>query len=295
MKFLDVKTDYAFKKVFGSEQSHAILISFLNAVIRFNHNLKIKDLEIVDPYNIPMLKGMKDSFVDVKARLEDDSLVIIEMQVLNHQGFEKRVLYNAAKNYSIQLQSNEDYHLLNPVIALNIVDFIMFPDSDKVTNHFKLLEKEAFIHYSDDIELIFIELPKFQKTLAELQTAQDKWIYFIKNAGKLDCIPEQVQPEIKQALEIANEANFSPEELELQHKRKEFIYIQKSSINLALETGFDQGVEKGIEQGIKAGSLQTKTQIVLNAHKAGLTTPLIASIAGLSEADVNSIIQNNAR
>ncbi len=131
--------------------------------------------------------------------------------------------------------------------------------------------------------------------LAELQTAQDKWIYFIKNAGKLDCIPEQVQPEIKQALEIANEANFSPEELELQHKRKEFIYIQKSSINLALETGFDQGVEKGIEQGIKAGSLQTKTQIVLNAHKAGLTTPLIASIAGLSEADVNSIIQNNAR
>ncbi len=83
MKFLDVKTDYAFKKVFGSEQSHDILISFLNAIIRFNDDLKIKSLEIVDPYNIPMIKGMKDSFVDVKARLEDDSLVIIEMQVLN--------------------------------------------------------------------------------------------------------------------------------------------------------------------------------------------------------------------
>lgn len=40
MKFLDVKTDYAFKKVFGSDQSHNILISFLNAVIHFNHDLK---------------------------------------------------------------------------------------------------------------------------------------------------------------------------------------------------------------------------------------------------------------
>jgi predicted transposase/invertase (TIGR01784 family) len=49
MKFLDVKTDYAFKKVFGSEQSHAILISFLNAVIHFHHDLKITSLEIIDP------------------------------------------------------------------------------------------------------------------------------------------------------------------------------------------------------------------------------------------------------
>ncbi len=285
MKFLDVKTDYAFKKVFGSEQSHAILISFLNAMIRFNHGLKISSLEIVDPYNIPMLKGMKDSYVDVKARLEDNSLVIIEMQVLNHQGFEKRVLYNAAKNYSVQLQKSEDYHLLNPVIALNIVDFIMFEDSDKVTSNFKLLEKEEFIHYSDDIELIFIELPKFNKSLAELQTAQDKWIYFIQNAGSLDFIPEQVQPEIKQALEIANEANFSYEELELQHKRKEFIFIQKSSIDLA--------TEKGREQGREQGSLQAKTEIIISSHKAGLAIPLIAIISGLSEAKVNAIIRDS--
>ena len=64
-----------------------------------------------------MLKGVKDTYVDVKAVLDDDTTVIIEMQILNHPGFEKRVLYNAAKNYSIQLTKNENYHLLNPVIA----------------------------------------------------------------------------------------------------------------------------------------------------------------------------------
>ena len=82
MQFLDVKTDYAFKKVFGSDTSKHILISFLNALVYDNKKIKIKDLIIVDPYNVPMIKGVKDTFVDVKAILDDDTKVIIEMQVL---------------------------------------------------------------------------------------------------------------------------------------------------------------------------------------------------------------------
>lgn len=82
MDFLDVKTDFAFKRVFGSEQFKAILIDFLNAVIDFG-DAGITDLTIVDPYQVPLLKGMKDSYVDVKAVLSDYRKVIIEMQVLN--------------------------------------------------------------------------------------------------------------------------------------------------------------------------------------------------------------------
>jgi len=33
MRFISPKTDFAFKKIFGSEQSKDILISFLNAII----------------------------------------------------------------------------------------------------------------------------------------------------------------------------------------------------------------------------------------------------------------------
>ena len=189
MQFLDVKTDYAFKKVFGSEDSKEKLMSFLNALVFQDRPRKIKDLTIVDPYNIPLLDGMKNSYVDVKAILDDNSKVIIEMQVLNHAGFEKRILYNLAKNYSVQLNKAEDYHLLNPVIALNIVDFTMFKESEKCITNFKLLEKDEFIDYSDDIELIFIELPKFKKELDELKSLADEWIYFLKNAGSLEYIP----------------------------------------------------------------------------------------------------------
>ena len=114
MKFLDVKTDFAFKKVFGSEQSQDILLSFLNAIVYADSPRKITDVTIVDPYNIPMLRGMKDTYVDVKAILDDGSYVIIEMQVLNHPGFEKRILCNAAKNYSIQLKKRGRLYAAKP-------------------------------------------------------------------------------------------------------------------------------------------------------------------------------------
>jgi predicted transposase/invertase (TIGR01784 family) len=192
MKFLDVKTDYAFKKVFGTLKNKPILIEFLNSLITFSGNHKVKDLTTVDPYNIPMLKWMKDTFVDVKAVLDNDTKVIIEMQVLNYHGFEKRVLYNAVGNYSVQLKKSDDYHLLNTVIALSIVDFDMFEENKNVITNFKLLEKKRFINYSGDIELIFIELPKFNKELAELEDITDQWLYFVKNAGDLDLIPHEL-------------------------------------------------------------------------------------------------------
>ena len=283
MRFLDIKTDFAFKKVFGSSDSKDILISFLNAIIDFENNRKIQDLTIVDPYNIPMLKGMKDTFVDVKAQLDDGSWVIIEMQVLNHEGFEKRVLYNAAKNYSIQLTKGDAYHLLNPVIALTITDFILFDTSSELINNFKLIEKKQFIEYSDDIELIFIELPKFIKTEAELKTIQDKWLYFIKNAGDLDYIPNNLDQELEKAFDIANEANLSVEELELQHKKKDWIYIQKSSIELATKTGLKQGIEEGINKA--------STAIALNLLEKGIDIVTIAEVTSLPESEIKQLLQ----
>ena len=284
MKFLDVKTDFAFKKVFGSTDSKDILISFLNSVIEFDNKQKITDLTIVDPYSIPLLKGMKDTYVDVKAELSDKSRVIIEMQVLNHEGFEKRILYNAAKNYSIQLKKGDAYHLLNPVIALTITDFILFDNSPELINNFKLLEKKQFIEYSDDIELIFIELPKFIKTEQELETIQDKWIYFIKNAGDLNYIPDNLEQELEKAFNVANEAGLSEEELELQHKKKDWIYIQKSSIELATKTG--------LQQGLQQGEVNAKTKMVLNAHQMGLPISTIIELTGLSEDEIALILQN---
>ena len=296
MNFLDVKTDFAFKKVFGTVENKDILIEFLNTVVEFENDKKIVDLTIIDPYNIPMLKGMKDTFVDVKAKLDNDTTVIIEMQVLNNEGFEKRVLYNAAKNYSIQLDKGEDYHLLNPVIALNIVDFIMFDDTDKVITNFKLLEKEKFIKYTDDIELIFIELPKFKKELNELKNLKEQWLYFLKNADSLTMIPKEFDNSIQKALNTVNEAGMSKEELEMQHKRKEFISVQKLAILKAdkdgfkkgMEKGLEKGIQKGIEKGVQQGIEQRNIEMAINLLDV-LDVETISLKTGLSVAEVENL------
>ena len=70
MRFINPKLDYAFKKIFGSDDSQDILISFLNAIIYEGKN-KIKSLEIIDPYSHGQVEILKDSFLDVGAVLDN--------------------------------------------------------------------------------------------------------------------------------------------------------------------------------------------------------------------------------
>ena len=288
MRFLDVKTDFAFKKVFGSQQSKPVLIDFLNAMLDYSGEFAIADLEIVDPYQIPLIKGMKDTFVDVKAVLANGSRVIIEMQVLNIEGFEQRILYNAAKQYSSQLLKGEHYRLLNPVIALTFTDFILFKEApEQVISRFRLIEKQRLIEYSDDIELVFVELPKFQRTLDQLDNIQQQWIFFIKNAGKLDYIPQSLNtPCIRQAFDIINEAGLSAEELEAQHKRRDFIIVQRDALIKARSDGEQEGIAKGWVQGIEQGRQAERNAVISKAHQSGLSPQVIASLVGLSEAEL---------
>ena len=295
MRFLNIKTDYAFKKVFGSENSKNILKSFLNSTLELPS--LIEDLKIVDPYNVPKLQGMKETAVDVKATLEDKTKVIIEMQILNHNGFESRILYNTAKNYANQLDKGAKYHLLNPVIALTIVNFKMF-DFEKYKSIFRLLEKENFTEYKDDIQLQFIELPKFDKTLEECITIEDKWIYFIKNARDMDIAPAFQDPDLIEAVGIANTASMTKEELEIQDKREEFIFMQKSSIEKGTQEGYqkgiaegreegrEEGIREGREEGREEGRKREREQLIINAFRNGTPTNIIGDFVDMSEEDI---------
>jgi predicted transposase/invertase (TIGR01784 family) len=278
MRFINPKTDFAFKKIFGSEQSKDILISFLNALL-YDGNSTIEDLEIINPYLAPKIRGIKDTYLDVRAKITGDKTVIIEMQVLNVEGFEKRILYNAAKAYSIQLDSGENYNLLNPVIALTITDFEMFSNWDKVISRFALKEQDYLVDYSIyDIELVFVELPKFNKSLDELESLTDKWIYFLKSARSLETVPEEIGeiPEIKKAFAIANQANLNRDELEDLQKREIFIQDQRNAIT------------KAVNQAVKQKSIEIAKRLI----DVGLDDQTISQTTGLSVQEVQNLRVN---
>ena len=249
MRFLSPTTDYAFKKIFGSDQSQDILISFLNAIIYEGEN-KIQSLTILNPYNPRQVETLKDSYLDVRAVLDDNSQVIIEMQVANVTAFDKRVVYNLAKTYSTQLGPRQAYMNLKPVIAVTITDFEMFEKNPDVVNYFSFLNEKKFVKYTAaEMQLVFVELPKFKKSLEELETLVDKWIYFIKETDSLEVIPESLGEvsAIEKALNIANEINLSPEELELLEQRAIMAQDESGKILFAEEKAEKKGrIEEAI-------------------------------------------------
>jgi len=66
MKFVDIKNDIAFRKIFGNENKKEILISFLNAVLKLENQNQIKTVTLLNPFQLPKIKGLKVTVIDVK-------------------------------------------------------------------------------------------------------------------------------------------------------------------------------------------------------------------------------------
>ena len=237
MRFIDPKIDFAFKKIFGSSDSKDILINFLNAIL-YEAQPLIEDLEIIDSQPENPTLGVQETRLDVKATINGDRIALVEIQLINVPSFGNRVLYNAAKSYSQQLTGKDRYERLKTVISVKIADFEMFENQPEFMSRFVFQEKEQQFESPDTaIELVFIELPKFSKELAALETTADQWIYFLKNTSTLETVPETMSavPEIQKAFRIATEDNFTQEELKELQKQELWIQDQQIAIEIARE------------------------------------------------------------
>ena len=256
MEFISPKTDLAFKHIFGSQDSKDILISFLNAMIYEGHS-EITDLDIIDPDN---LNGAKDSYLDVKAILSNGTIVLIEIQVLCVRCFRDRILYDLARTYGNQLQNGPAYARLKPAISLTIVDFPLFPKLEQqIITRFSLKEETSSVDYFEEkIELIFVELHKFKKSLEDLQNLTEKWIYFIKETPNLEMIPSSLKevPEIGKALNIANHANYSRKEQEQLEKKERWLFDQQNDLVEIRAEAYAQGLKEGRTQAFILRQLQ---------------------------------------
>ena len=286
MTFINPKIDYAFKKIFGSSESTDILISFLNALI-YEGNPTIEDLEIINPNLPPKVEGLKDTYLDVKAKLSDGTLVIIEMQVLNVQYSGNRVLYNAATTYAFQLQRGEGYRMLKPLIALTITDFEMFRNSPNLISRFVYKEVKSNLNYPENaMNLVFVELPKFHQEASQLETLTDKWIYFMKYARSLSEVPETMNsvPEIHKAFDLANEARLSREEVETLERREQFIHDQQGAIIKAFEEARQAGIQEARQERKREETLAIAQKLLSQLDNA-----MISQATGLTVEDVQNL------
>ncbi len=273
MQFADVKNDIAFRKVFGNENRKETLISFLNAVLAFRGKQKIVAVKIMNPYQLPKLRGGKVSIIDVKATDQIGRNYIVEMQVGELDGFAKRVLYYFSKSYSEQIKRGDFYRKLNPIIFIGILDFTFTINANYISRH-QIRDVETHEQSLKDVEFNFIELPKFNKELHALETLTEKWIYFIKNAENLDVIPDNIDDEgLKNAYEDANKHTWTHEELEAY----DYVFMREEDERAK----FDQAEKKG--------KAQEKIEIAKTMLADGETNEKIAKYTGLSLEEIEAL------
>lgn len=250
MKFIDPRVDFAFRKIFGSEETKEVLKSFVEAVLGLEGDKKLKEIHILNPYQLPKLQLLKVTILDVKCTDQRGITYLVEMQIKRTEAFLKRVQYNLAKAYSGQIKSGADFPKLNQVIGVTITDFTLFPHFGHCLSSHTTRETLTNTEYLSEIVYYFLELSKFDKKEKELKNSIDKWSYFLKMAGELEEIPEVLnETPYKTAFETAMISRMTKEEYELYDNAAMQITDHKGSLDLAHKEGFQEGMEKGIFSG----------------------------------------------
>ena len=242
MARINPKVDFAFKKLFGSEENKDILISFINSIL--SEDQQIKDIILKNPYNIANYKKDKMSILDIKAVDEKGVWYDIEMQLSEQVFYEKRAFYYWARVYADQMEGGYDYDKLKKTISINILDF-NYLDEEDFHNTYKVFNEKSKKELSNFFEMHFIELNKFKKDFKDVKTALDRWAVFLNRAYELEKnkIPDELAQDesIKKAIETLDVMYLDSEEREMYENELKRIRDYVAEMKTAQIKGIEQG------------------------------------------------------
>ncbi|CAG8646905.1 14137_t:CDS:2, partial [Dentiscutata erythropus] len=249
-RYFDPKNDIAFKKVFGEEQTKPILLNFLNSVLRRKGDDIIENIELVPAELVPQSEDGKKSILDVYCRDKKGHKYIVKMQNKRLNGFIRRIEYYASCAYSNQF--------------------------------FKEKTNQCFL---PNISYVFIELPKFDKCKKQLETAEDYWLHFLKEASNELEPPKETPNEIQKAYKILERYRWSAVENFAYEKLMMNILDEEDAASSAKKEGFEEGFEKGLEEVSK--------KVALKLLKKRSSLQEISDITGLSASKIQELKINN--
>ena len=120
-------------------------------------------------------------------------------------------------------------------------------------------------------------MPKFNKTIDELETRFDKWLYLIRNLNRLDKIPDKLREQIFLKLfETAEIAKFTADEARYYEDSLKYYRDLKNS----LDTKFDEG------------RIEEKKDIALKLFKINMPIDDIIEITGLTKDELLKLKEN---
>jgi predicted transposase/invertase (TIGR01784 family) len=282
--FADPKTDFIFKRIFGSEPHKHLLIELLNTLLELEGDRRIRDLTYLPAEQMVPLPEMKLSIVDVKCVDQRGTEYVVEMQLFNVQGFEERVVYNASKAFVMQLRSSEDYPHLADVVGVTICDFELWPElggsSVPMLSRWRMQEQHTGANGLGQVQYVFLELRKYEGG-PHPRSFLDKWTFFFREAENLQVIPPELdEAPFREALEVARMAGMTDAEYEAYERAK----MAEQDARGALEKAKEEGEARGRTRELRLRLAELCEVLgieVTDEHQEVLTTGNLAGLERL--------------
>lgn len=288
---LNPRVDFAFKKLFGSEENKDCLISLINSIV--SEKDRVVDVILLNPCNAREYHDAKSSILDIKAKDEKGHYYNIEMQIASDTDYNQRALYYWSKLYAEQLKIGGLYKNLKKTISISLLNFNHFNEEEGYHHVFHLLHAKSHQRYFEDLELHFIELERFDKDLAHIKTALDRWITFLTHVEEYrNKIPPQleVDPSVTKAITTLEHLYLNDQERMVYEGQLKWLMDQASAIEQtrieAVELGLAEGLAEGLAKGLAKGRAEGRAEgieaVARALLKEGMPVNHIATVTGLT-------------
>ena len=324
-RYINPYTDFGFKLLFGTDMNKELLVSFLNALL-FGKEV-IKNVTYLNTEHLGTQEYDRRAVFDVYCENEQGEKILVEMQRGEQQFFKDRSLYYATFPIREQAPRGEWDYELKGVYVIGILSFVFHESPSQVSagEKSRLLSESAsdcFHHqvqlvdlktkevFYDKLTFIYLEMPKFNKTEAELETMFDKWMFVLRNLSGLLERPSALQERVFNRLFKAAEiAAFSPQRRSeywesLKNYRdwknvldtnmkKSYVKGREEGLAEGIEKGLAEGIEKGLAEGIEKGRvegiMEEKRKSARNLKALGVASEIISQSTGLSKEEVDRL------
>lgn len=287
-KYINPFTDYGFKKLFGEEPNKDLLLDFLNELLREEQG-EIVELTYLKSEHLGASIIDRKAIFDLYCENEKGEKFIVELQKTKQSFFKDRTIYYSTFPIREQAKRADWDYELKAVYTIAILDFVFDEDKSEGTKfryNVKLTDVDTNKVFYDKLTFIYLEMPKFNKSLEELETRFDKWLYVLRNLQRLDRIPEKFRERIFEKLfETAEIAKFTPDQVRIYEDSLKHYRDLKNSLDTARGEGFEEGLEKGLKKGIEKGF----EKVAKNLLSMGVDIDLIMKSTGLSREQIEKL------
>ena len=280
-ELLPLTDDYIFKRVFAYKGNESVLKDFLEALLK----IEIKRIKITNPEIIPYEKGEKRGLLDIKAEINDGTMLDVEMQMKNERNTDERTTEYMGKMISEQLQVGEDYQNLKKSIVIFITNYNFLKRNsyhsigrmkfdktieDEYVNLGYDKEDEVASKY---IEVHYIELPKFKKKELSKFTKLDQWMCIFTQNREGIMLAEKENKEIKRAINTLDFLSKDPKERE----RHNSIVMAEYNRLVSEHNFFEDGKKEG------------KLEIAKKMLKEKVPVEMIEKFTELSKEEIKKL------